>query len=241
MNLYRVYPTPGRLDVSSDEGQAELRDWFAPEESMIVRWAIVSTPRGDIHDQQGTSSGLSNPVDRAVLRALRSHADAVITAASTVRVEAVPVPDSALLVILSRHGELDGHRVSPHSLRPGGVMIITGQDVTSNPEEHFPPGVATHRALDNNDQLNPVAIIDYLRGEGMSSLLLEAGSHLASAFLDQQLVDECILSLTGSPRSESHPPLPWWSEHWGQWSASAVFTDDARYLYTRYHRPHGGD
>lgn len=237
MNLYRVYPTPGQVDVTADSGLAELREWFQPLDHPAVRWAVVATPRGEIHDSEGTSSGLSNPVDRAVLRALRSHSDAVITAASTVRAEAVPIPDSALLVILSRTGELEGHRISPSSYRPGGILIITGPDATGHPENYFPPGVASHQVLGDDNRLEPTLVLQHLRSLGLLSLLLEAGSHLASVFLDQGLIDECILTLTGSPRSESHPPLPWWSEKWGEWSGSAVFTDDKRYLYTRYHRP----
>ena len=239
MNLYRVYPEPGQVDTGAADAADTLAEWFAPDRDDVLRWALVATPRGDVHDSQGTSTGLSNSVDRAILRTLRSQAHAVVTAASTLRVEAVPVPDLAPLVVLSRRGELADHKVPQASLRPQSVIVLTGDAGENDPTEFFPPGVASHIRLPQSDRLDPGAVLSVLRDRKMRSILLEAGQQLGSLFVEAGLVDECVLSLTSSPRSESHPPLPWWQAQWGSWSASAVFTDDQRYLYTRYHPPRG--
>ncbi len=236
MNLYRVYPEPGQVDATAPESAPTLDSWFAPPSPRTVRWALVATPQGDTRDLEGGSAGLSNPVDRAILRQLRAQADAVVVSAATLRAEVVPIPDAATLVVLSRYGDLSQHRVSPASFRPGGIVIVTGAEPHGDPRQHFPPGVSSHLVVGSPDGIEAGALLAELRTRGLESILLETGTDATAAFLDASLVDELVLTLTASPRSEGHPPLGWWREQWGQWSASAVFTDDERYLYTRYHR-----
>ncbi len=237
MNLYQVYPSSGLLEIDDPKAATTLAQWFAPQSDTLIRWALVATPRGIMRDSEGKSIGLSNPVDRKIFRTLREQSDAVITGARTVRADAVAIPTTAPLVIISRHGDLAAHRITTNSYRPGGVLILTGPHPEHDPTQFFDSGVARHRELSDASMINPQDIVDTLRSEGLHSLFLEGGMELVRPFLDAQMVDECVLTMTRSPLVESHPPLPWWEEHWGQWSASAVFTDDERYLYTRYHRP----
>jgi len=236
MNLYRVYPETSQVTIEPDGENQELTAWFAPQPGSLLRWALVSTPAGVVTDDQGHSAGLSNPIDRAVLRVLRHHADAVITGANTVRAEPVPVPAHAPLIIVTRSGDLSGHQITAASLRSDSVIIATAHP-ESQPEQHFPDGVATSIGLAREDMIAPGDILEELGSRGYRSLLLEGGLTLGRAFLETGAIDELTLTLTTAPRVDSHPPLPWWDERWGQWEASAVFTDDARYLYTRYHRP----
>jgi riboflavin biosynthesis pyrimidine reductase len=237
VNLYQVYPTSRVLDAERPEADGTLSEWFAPQGATVIRWAVIATPGGEMRDGEGHSLGLSNPVDRKIFRTLRGHADAVITGANTVRAEPVAIPPTACLVIVSRHGDLSTHRITAGSYRPGGVIILTGPQPTHEPTRFFDSGVARHVELPHASVIDAKAIVRWAHSEGFRSLLLEGGMELVRPFLDAQLVDECVLTMTRSPLVESHPPLPWWEESWGQWSASAVFTDDARYLYTRYHAP----
>lgn len=241
MNLYRVYPTSALLDTEAPDAPNTLANWFAPHHTELIRWALVSSPRGLMQDQEGQSLGLSHPLDRKIFRTLREQADAVITGAHTVRAEPVALPATARLVIVSRHGDLATHRILASSFRPDGILVLTGPHPTHDPTQFFDPGVAQHRELADASAISAPDIVRVLRSEGFHSLLLEGGLELVRPFLDAQLVDECVLTMTRSPLVESHPPLPWWEKHWGQWSASAVFTDDARYLYTRYHPPHSAE
>lgn len=236
MNLYRVYPDTSQATIEPGTTNQQLIDWFAPQPGSLLRWALVSTPAGVVTDGDGHSAGLSNPIDRTVLRALRHHADAVITGANTVRAEPVPIPAHAPLVIVSYSGDLAGHQITEASLRPHSVIIATAHPETQ-PERHFPEGVADSVGLPTEDTISSAHILGDLRARGYRSLLLEGGVTLGRAFLDGGAIDELTLTLTKAPRVDGHPPLPWWEERWGQWEASAVFTDDARYLYTRYHKP----
>lgn len=241
MNLYQVYPTSQLLDADSPEDDEKLSQWFAPQSSGLIRWALVATPRGEMRDAEGQSLGLSHPVDRKIFRTLREHSDAVITGANTVRAERVGIPSAACLVIVSRHGDLSTHQIIASTYRPGGILVLTGPQPTQDPTGFFDTDVARHIELSDASVIDPMDIVRVVRSEGFHSLLLEGGMELVRPFLDAQLVDECVLTMTRSPLVESHPPLPWWEQHWGQWSASAVFTDDARYLYTRYHAPHSAE
>lgn len=236
MNLYRVYPDTSQATIEPGSANQQLIDWFAPKPGALLRWALVSTPAGVVTDGQGRSAGLSNPVDRMVLRALRHHADAVITGANSVRAEPIPVPAHAPLVIVSHSGDLAGHQITEASLRPDSVIIATAHP-ENRPEQHFPEGVAHSVGMPNEDTISSAHILEELGARGYRSLLLEGGMTLGRAFLDHGTIDELTLTLTQAPRVDSHPPLPWWQERWGHWEASAVFTDDSRYLYTRYHKP----
>lgn len=239
MNLYQVYPSSGLLDIDDVDAATTLAQWFAPQSDTLIRWALVATPSGSMRDSEGKSVGLSNPVDRTIFRTVREQSDAVITGARTVRAEAVAIPTAAPLVIISRHGDLATHRITQASYRPAGILVLTGPHPEHDPTTFFDSGVARHKEMSDASAIHPKEIVEILHSEGFHSLFLEGGMDVVRPFLDAQLVDECVLTMTRSPLVESHPPLPWWEEHWGQWSASAVFTDDARYLYTRYHRPVG--
>ena len=234
MNLYRVVPDTAMLSLADDLAQDTLRSWFRPNPGWT--WALVSTPSGETVDPEGSSRALSNPVDRAILTSMRDQSEAVVLGGSTLRAERVPIPQSGPLVVVSRTGDMRGHAVPEQSFRPGGIWIVTPEDAPGHPASHFPPGVARHLSLAGSGDVSPLALHRALHDEGITQVLVEAGRDLGSQCLEHRLIDSVNLTLTRSPKTDAHPPLPWWQPHWGQWTAGEVFTDDERYLYLRYRR-----
>lgn len=225
------------MHVLSDESTTGTIDqWYAPTSTSSVRLSMISSPSGRLAGQDGTSASLSNPVDRAILRSLRGHSHAVITGAETARTEPVPVPSHAPLVILTKSGNLEGHRVIESTLRPEGVLVVSGSTPSHSPVDFFPEGVAQHVMWSEESELHPQDIIQGLASQGADHLLVEGGLTIAELFASAGALNEVCLSLTGPPLSENHPPLAWWADQWGEWSASHVLTDDLKTLYMRYHR-----
>ena len=234
MNLYRVVPDTAMLSLTDDAAQDTLRQWFRPTPGWT--WVLISTPSGETVDSEGSSRGLSNPVDRAILTALRDQSEAVVLGGSTLRAERVPLPRSGPLVVVSRSGDMRGHAVPEESYRPGGIWIVTPEGISADPTSHFPTGVARHLPVPGSDSVSPLALHGALQHEGITQVLVEAGRDFGSQCLEENLIDSVNLTLTRSPKTDAHPPLPWWEEHWGEWTAGEVFTDDERYLYLRYRR-----
>ena len=237
MNLYRVFPEPREMHpLDSPQTRDVVDQWYQPEGSSSLRLSLISSPSGRLVGPDGTSTSLSNPVDRAILLAQRRHSDAVICGANTVRAEAVPVPPAAPLVVITSTGNLRDHLISEQSLRPGGVIIISGLEPEADPTQFFPERVATHLRVGDGPSLRASDIVTTLESMSLRHLLVEGGKTLAELFAQEQLLDEVCMSLTGPPLSENHPPLPWWQPQWGEWSAQHVLTDDVKTLYFRYRR-----
>ena len=235
MNLYRVFPEP-RLMLSLDEESSheQLREWYRPEGERSARLTLISSSSGRLTGSDGTSYSLSNPADRAILRAQRHYSDAIICGASTIRHEAVPIPAHAPLVVVTTSGMLDGHQVSEHSFRPGGVIVLSRANAEHDGSRFFPEGVASTLTLPGTGDLKASEIIGALKSRGFHHLLVEGGQTLATVFAEAGVLSEVCLALTGPPLSENHPPMPWWSNSWGSWTSRHVLSDDQKYLYFRY-------
>jgi riboflavin biosynthesis pyrimidine reductase len=142
----------------------------------------------------GVSGGLSSPADKAVFRALRTCADAVVVGAGTARAEDYgPVrygePAAAWriahgrspqppVVVVSRTGQL------PPRLLTGPVILA------------IPEGVSTSHD-DVIRTVEPQALVAALHDRGLTRLLCEGGPSLLTSLLAADVVDE--LCLTTSP------------------------------------------
>ncbi|MFZ9105055.1 MAG: dihydrofolate reductase family protein [Pontimonas sp.] len=237
MNLYRVFPEPREmLPLDDVETPTTLEQWYRPEGERSVRLSLISSPSGRLVGADGTSTSLSNPVDRAILLTQRRLADAVVCGAQTMRSELVPIPSHAPLVVLSSSGDLRDHKVTEASFRAGGVMILTGPSPQSDPRSFFPEGVASHSEVGHSEKMSAEDILGVLSDLSYHHILVEGGRSVAEAFAHTGVLDEVCMTLTGPPLSENHPPLPWWQAQWGEWSAQHVLTDDLKSLYFRYLR-----
>lgn len=226
------------LAVEDPDTAPILDSWYQPTASHSCRLSLITSPTGEVVGADGTSQSLSNPADRAILLAQRRSANAVITGAKTVRAEPVPIPAHAPLIVLSRTGVLAGHQITHSTMREQSVIVITGTDYTVDPTSFFPREVARHHVLGTEGSVTATAVVDYLRSENYLHLLVEGGREVAGLFAGEGAFDELCVSLTGAPRAENHPPIPWWQKSWGTWTSRHVLTDDLRTLYFRY-QPEG--
>lgn len=222
------------LSLDEESSHEQLREWYSPDGERSCRLTLISSSSGRLTGSDGTSYSLSNPADRAILKAQRHSSDAIISGASTIRREAVPIPAHAPLVVVTRSGNLEGHQVSDHSFREGGVIVLSRNDVEYDGSTFFPDGVASTLTVEGSGDLTAAEIISTLHGQGYRHLLVEGGQTLATVFAAEGALDEVCLALTGPPLSENHPPMPWWAPGWGDWTSTHVLSDDQKYLYFRY-------
>ncbi|MGB8651136.1 MAG: dihydrofolate reductase family protein [Mycobacteriales bacterium] len=159
-----------------------------------VRAGFVASVDGAI-SVDGRSGALSSPADKAVFRALRTVADAVVVGAGTARTENYgPVvhregakdwraahdrDPRTPLVVVSRTG-----RIPPRALE-GPVLLAAPEGVPA------PAGVDVIRTVE------PRALVTALHDRGLSRLLCEGGPALLTALLRAGVLDE--LCLTTSP------------------------------------------
>jgi riboflavin biosynthesis pyrimidine reductase len=140
----------------------------------------------------GTSAALSSPADKAVFRALRTCADAVIVGAGTARDEDYgPVKHSpaaaawraahgrepqTTLVVVSRRGDI-----------PSTARFFEGPSLVAVPEGVSAPG-------ETIPTVDPVELVKALQARGLTRLLCEGGPSLLTAFLEAGVVDELCLT-----------------------------------------------
>ena len=149
----------------------------------------------------GTSAGLGSPADKAVFRALRACADAIVVGAGTAREEdygPVKYGETAAgwraahgrtlqppVVVVTRSGRINDRVL-------GGPVIVAA-----------PPGVDVAHD-DVIRTIEPVALVAALHERGLVRLLCEGGPSLLTALLAAGTVDE--LCLTTSPTAVGDGP-----------------------------------
>ena len=178
-----------------------------------LRAGFVTTLDGTVA-VDGTSTGLGGTADKAVFRALRTVADAVLVGHGTARDEdygAVPVPPAAAawranhdrssdvpLVVISRSGRVDP--TARWLSGPALLVVPRSAEVADLPVEVLRVGV---------DDVDLVELLAELRLRGLTRLLCEGGPGLLADLLAAGLVDELCLTheplLLGGPGLLPHP------------------------------------
>lgn len=185
---------PEVRDLSDDD----LPDLYDEPDGPWLRAGLVASLDGAVA-VSGSSRPLSGGADLAVVRALRTVADAVLVGAGTARAEDYgPVPHrasarawrarhgrspQALLVVVTRSGRLPDRALA-------GPLLVVAPDSAA-----VLPGVEVLRAGPTEVDL-PTAVT-LLRARGLTRLLCEGGPALLRDLLAVDLVDE--LCLTCSP------------------------------------------
>jgi riboflavin-specific deaminase-like protein len=204
--LRRLLPEPGETTVG------ELLEGYAPGERAHGRRPFVYTNFALTVDGHATIDGRSGAIgsdtDTAMLVALRTHPDAVMIGAGTLRAEGYGrvVSDPAKRELRERRGlagdpltvlisnRLDIPWEAPlFSAGSGEVVVFTAADREA-PEVATPVEIVRHR-----DRVDLVAVLEELRTRrGIRSLLCEGGPTLHAELIAAGLVDE--LFITRSPR-----------------------------------------
>jgi riboflavin biosynthesis pyrimidine reductase len=149
--------------------------------------------------------------DRFVMGLLRACADTVVIGASTLRSEPkhlwhpetvfpdmadsfyklraiLGLPESPLLVILTRSGDLDP---SIRALQ-AGALVITTDSGKSNLKGKLPAATAV---VSRGSEVAISEVIEVLRREGCRSILSEGGPHLMARLIEAKAVAELFLTL----------------------------------------------
>ncbi len=229
MTFYRVFPDPRlAIDLDTANGRDLLRELYHIDHSPSVRVNMIVRPDGSISGNDGTSGSLTSSDDRRLVGLLRTMADVVIIGAETLRLEGIPVPPGAPLLVISGSGNIAANNVifGPGS---GELVVMTPSTVTA----HATLGDIPHRIINPGlPSLTADTIIELCAAEGWKNLLVEGGQQIATLFADAGAVDDLCLTLTGAPLSEDTPPVSWWPE--GEaWTTSHLLMDDNRLLYYR--------
>lgn len=228
MRLTETLPATGATHaIDTDAGRAWLEGVYAPADDVRVRLNMITALTGSAVGADGTSETLSSRVDRAVLRTIRSCADAVVVGAASVRAEGYVVPRSARLVVLTTSGDLSGHRLGDDLSR---VLLVCPMPAVDAVRRRAGPdvevvGVGDDRALDARD------VVAALAHRALDRLVCEGGPAVAALFTDAGLIDEYCLTVapvvTPAPRPFLTVSRPLDTE------VAGMLVDEAGFSYLR--------
>lgn len=230
--LTRLLPGPAEIrDVEHPDTRDWLADLYAPSSPSMVRLNFVASINGSVVGEDGTSNSLSSRLDRTVLGVIRQHADVVLVGARTVRREGYRAPRHARLAVLTRSGDLSGHRLGDTFLRP---LILCPEAAVERVDRQM-RGFSVEIVPLPTATLDPRDVLSALRNRGLPGVVCEGGPTLAAALLDAGLVDE--LCLTTSPKLHA-PGLPLLPRLTTTVPATlrSLLADDDGYLYARWGR-----
>lgn len=190
------FDVPTSVDVEVVGASSVLQEMYRPPLREWVRLNLIAAVSGDAAGSDGTSDSLSNPADRAVLAALRQVADAVLVGARSVRAEGYRVPLHATLAVVTRSGDLTGHRFVAN--RAHRILVLCPASAEARVRSTLGSDIAVHAEIevvpDEGGHLAPSAVVAALRARGLASIVCEGGPSLAGQLLHEGLVDELCLS-----------------------------------------------
>lgn len=217
----------------------------------LVTLSYAQSLDGSISTRRGVSTSLSGPDSMKLTHQLRAAHDAILVGIGTV------LADDPRLTVRLVEGNNPQPVVLDSNLRlplnaslfqsDHHPWIATSQSAPRQTEAHQSPQIKTadlqargarllHLPSDSQGRLSLTALLADLAGRGIASLMVEGGAHVITSFLQQNLVDQIVLTIApvflgglrgfelhqeqldalpvdhGPPqkssRSESHPALP---------------------------------
>jgi riboflavin biosynthesis pyrimidine reductase len=224
------------LEVGTDSTQETLESWYRPPSTPWLRINLIAAVSGDAAGTDGTSDSLSNPADRAILRAIRDVADAVVVGAASVRAEGYRVPRTAKLVVVTSTGDLSGHRIAPE--RAERVVVVCPEAAVARVRESLGGSLAELATIivvdDDARRITPRAIVEALHERGLTSLVCEGGPSLAGQFVRDGLVDELCLSTSPVVIGSGLPVFGTERFAASRLSLGQLLIDDQSALYARW-------
>ena len=235
MNLYRVIPSPPKIfDLTVERDRQRLALAYAPSSSSSLRAIMVTDSSGRTIDASGTSGTLSQGVDRTLLGLLRESSDVVITGASTLRAERVPLPRGTPLVVLTRTGNLSGHQIFSRGSEAEKLIVMTREEHRAS-LEHALEGLPWE-LIPTPEDASPREVQENIMNlTGGAHLLVEGGRVTWEFF--EALTTELLIASVPPPRDSHQGIPPWWPGASDALELQSLFTDDAHMLYYRYVLP----
>lgn len=151
-----------------------------------IRTNHIISASGSFFDEHGSSRGLSTPDDLALMLHLRRTCDLLIVDAATARSENYKKPAGAKLAIVSRSGDFSNLPVT--EAVSGVALFSPGLIEPTNDQKSM------HIMISEDSPFN--SLLDWAKGQGMRSLLLEAGPTLTKICVAEKLVVESALTVT---------------------------------------------
>jgi riboflavin biosynthesis pyrimidine reductase len=186
--------SPGADEI--DTAAADARDRIAalyPAPGLRVN--LVTTVDGGT-DIAGTTAGLTEGADRAILGAIRSVSDTVLVGAATLRAEGNLVPRSTHLTVLTTTGDFSRARLR-EDIEPGRILVVGPSGAEERARRTF-PAPFEYFAVDGDRAVPLPVMLEALRDRGLERIVCEGGPRLVGQLLAARLVDE--LCLTTVPR-----------------------------------------
>ncbi|WP_125131884.1 dihydrofolate reductase family protein [Microbacterium sp. 10M-3C3] len=231
MHVRDALAAAGGHDVSTEGGRAWLTSLYARDDDAYVRLNMITSPTGAASGADGTSETLTSPTDRALLRIIRAHADAVVVGAATVRAEGYIVPRAARLAIVTTTGDLDGNRFDGHA---DAIVLVCPEGRVEQVRARS--GVPAIRVLGvpGGESLEPRTVVEALAGIGLTRLVCEGGPTLAARFAESGVIDEYCVSVAPVLEPAREPFLPISARV--PTTLAGMLVDDAGFSYLRLRR-----
>ncbi|WP_207456696.1 dihydrofolate reductase family protein [Herbiconiux sp. SYSU D00978] len=232
MIVRRVHPEADVVvDTDAPDAHERLDELYAVPATTWLRTNLITSVNGSVVGADGTSNPISSRADRAILGAIRRTAELVLVGASSVRVEGYVFPRTADLAVLTRTGDLTGHKLADRR-RDGRLLVLC-------------PAAAAGTALRSLEGADPEIVeldtargvegaIGLLREAGYTRIVSEGGPDLAGQLLAARLVDELCVA-TGPVLSDRIvPPFGGAEVAFDRLSLEQLLLDDAGGTYARW-------
>ncbi|KAB1656013.1 hypothetical protein F8O01_11285 [Pseudoclavibacter chungangensis] len=218
------------LALASPASDAAIDALYATPAGPWIRMNMLGTLNARVTGPDGTSDSVTNRIDRRILTRIRRMSDAIVVGASTLRQERHTATGDTPLVVVTRSGELAGHRITPDEARHG-VVVLCPPIATTNVERTLPG--ARVEIVDAPGGGVPVGtVVERCRALGFERLVVEGGGSLIAQFLDAELLDEACLTQAPLFGPSDAPQLPA-STAATRFERVLVALDDAGYAYSR--------
>ncbi len=167
----------------------------------FVQLKMAVSGDGLIAPGDGKPVWVTGTVARDYAHLLRARADAILVGRKTVIDD-----DPELTCRLPGLAHRSPRRIvlDPRLLTPVGSKLVSTSHIVpvtifaadrTGPEPAYPPGVTVRRvAADAAGRLDLNAVLDSLRGDGITRVMVEGGPTIGAAFLAAGLVDEAVIA-----------------------------------------------
>lgn len=194
-----------RVGVCAEEATLHFQGYFKREETgmplVIAKYAMSID--GKIASRTGDSRWITGEAARARVHDLRSHVDAIITAAGTVisddpqltarDSEGNALPRQPLRVIADSNGR------TPTTARlfsePGKTLVATASEAARAPFQDLGDNVTTAVFPSAHGRVDLTALLQHLGRLGVVQVMTESGEQLLGALFDEGLVDHAEISI----------------------------------------------
>jgi diaminohydroxyphosphoribosylaminopyrimidine deaminase/5-amino-6-(5-phosphoribosylamino)uracil reductase len=181
------------------------------ENRPFVRSKLAMSLDGRTAMASGESKWITSNEARADVQRLRAESSAILTGINTVLADDpslnVRVDEDAVVPDRLRHWQsdvlqpvrvvLDTHLNMPVTAKmaklPGRSLILTCAQDLQKQQALQQAGFEVYKLADKNGRLDLHAVMEFLSGQQINELLVEAGSVLNGALLAERLVDEYVI------------------------------------------------